>query len=80
MDIHSDGEREQGPSWARANWPLVELDEVNQGLDPTLSSLQVKVAEGARDDAKSAGRSAAEVERAANDAICAMMQIGRAHV
>ena len=26
MDVLS-GEREQGPSWARANWPLVELDE-----------------------------------------------------
>ena len=34
MDIH--GDREPGPSWARDNWPLIELDEVNAGLDPTL--------------------------------------------
>ena len=28
-------EREAGPSWARPNWPLAELDELNLGLDPT---------------------------------------------
>jgi len=28
-------EREQGPSWARPNWPVSSLDDVNLGLDPT---------------------------------------------
>ncbi len=27
-------EGEPGPSWARPNWPLSELDEINLGLDP----------------------------------------------
>ena len=27
-------EFEPGPSWARSNWPLAELDPVNAGLDP----------------------------------------------
>jgi 2-oxoglutarate dehydrogenase E1 component len=75
LDIHSDGEREQGPSWARANWPLVELDEVNAGLDPTLSALVAPVAEQARAVATAAGKSEADIERAANDSICAMMLI-----
>ena len=35
-----ENEREQGPSWARDNWPLVELDEVNAGLDPTLATIE----------------------------------------
>jgi 2-oxoglutarate dehydrogenase E1 component len=69
LDSYSD-EREQGPSWARDNWPLVELDEVNAGLDPTLSALTAPVAAAAQ-----VGKSDAEIERAANDAICAMMLI-----
>jgi 2-oxoglutarate dehydrogenase E1 component len=73
--MHSDGEREHGPSWARANWPLVELDEVNAGLDPTLSALAAPIAAKAKAAASAAGRSDAEVERAANDSICAMMLI-----
>ena len=40
-------EREQGPSWARGHWPVVELDELNQGLDPTTMTIE-KVAAGAR--------------------------------
>jgi len=69
-----DGEREQGPSWARPGWPIVELDEVNSGLDPTLGALPA-VAAKAKADAAVAGKSEAEIERAANDAICAMMLI-----
>jgi len=61
-------EREQGPSWARANWPLVELDEVNAGLDPTRSA----IADKARAAAAASG---ADVERAAKDSIAAMMLI-----
>ena len=43
MDILGSTEREEGPSWARDNWPLVELDPVNAGLDPTLMTIPVIV-------------------------------------
>jgi len=65
------GEREQGPSWARANWPLTELDEVNAGLDPTQATID-KVAGKAREAAVASG---ADIERAAKDSIAAMMLI-----
>ena len=68
------GEHEQGPSWARDNWPLVELDELNAGLDPTRMAIE-KIAAEAKEAAAAAGASAAEIERAANDSICAMMLI-----
>jgi 2-oxoglutarate dehydrogenase E1 component len=74
VDIFSDGEREQGPSWARENWPLVELDPVNSGLDPTLMEI-VPVAKAAKDKAAAAGKSAQEVEQAARDSIQAMTLI-----
>jgi 2-oxoglutarate dehydrogenase E1 component len=67
-------EREQGPSWARGNWPVAELDELNAGLDPTLMTIE-KVAARAKEAAAAAGASGAEVEQAANDSICAMMLI-----
>ncbi len=67
-------EREQGPSWARDNWPLVELDEVNAGLDPTRMSIE-RLREGAKQAAAAAGASAAEVEQAATDSIRAMLLI-----
>ena len=69
-----DGEREQGPSWARANWPVAELDELNAGLDPTLMSIET-VAAKAKEVATAKGATAAEIEQAANDSICAMMLI-----
>jgi 2-oxoglutarate dehydrogenase E1 component len=74
VDIFDSGEREQGPSWARDNWPLVELDEVNAGLDPTRQAIE-KVAKEAGERAAAAGKSEDEVRRAANDSICAMMLI-----
>jgi 2-oxoglutarate dehydrogenase E1 component len=70
-----DGEREQGPSWARDNWPVVELDSVNAGLDPTLMEIAAPVAKEAKARAVAAGKSDAEVEEAAQDAIRAMMLI-----
>ena len=77
MDIH--GDREPGPSWARDNWPLIELDEVNAGLDPTLMALadaQVeRVAAKATETATAAGKSATEIVQAARDSIRAMMLI-----
>ncbi|HEV2817245.1 MAG TPA: thiamine pyrophosphate-dependent enzyme, partial [Allosphingosinicella sp.] len=60
---------EHGPSWARDNWPLIELDEVNSGLDPTALSLVAEKARGA------AAASGTDVEQAAKDAIAAMMLI-----
>ena len=33
-------EREAGPSWARPDWPLAELDELNLGLDPTQATIE----------------------------------------
>ena len=69
-----DGEAEQGPSWARANWPVIELDALNQGLDPTLMSIEA-VATKAKAVAAATGASAAEVEQAAKDSINAMMLI-----
>src|SRR5687768_15358875 len=73
-DVDIFGDREPGPSWARDNWPLIELDEVNRGLDPTGMAIE-KVAAGAKAAAAASGRSGAEVEQAANDSICAMMLI-----
>ena len=85
--MDSEGEREPGPSWARAGWPLVELDEVNQGLDPTTMTIdgaeaatatarpEGDLAGRAKQAAAAAGRSGAEVEQAAKDSIKAMMLI-----
>src|SRR4051812_32174918 len=73
VDVYG-SEIEQGPSWARDNWPLVQLDEVNAGLDPTLQSL-APVAKQARQAAAATGKSEAEVEQAALDSIRAMMLI-----
>ena len=40
-------EVEQGPSWARPNWPVTALDSNNDGLDPTEATIE-KVAEAAK--------------------------------
>ncbi len=69
-----EGEREQGPSWARAGWPVTELDDLNAGLDPTRMTIET-VAAKAKESAAASGAPAAEIERAANDSICAMMLI-----
>jgi 2-oxoglutarate dehydrogenase E1 component len=72
--MFGDNEREQGPSWARPNWPVSELDEVNAGLDPTLMALEA-VPTKARAAAVAAGKSDADVRQAADDSIRAMMLI-----
>jgi 2-oxoglutarate dehydrogenase E1 component len=74
VDIFDSGEREPGPSWARDNWPLVELDEINAGLDPTRQAIE-KVTKDASARAAAGGASEAGVKQAANDSICAMMLI-----
>jgi 2-oxoglutarate dehydrogenase E1 component len=71
MDLY---ETEQGPSWQRPNWPVAELDAVNLGLDPTEATLE-QVAAKAKQQAAASGASEAEVRRAAEDSIRAMMLI-----
>jgi 2-oxoglutarate dehydrogenase E1 component len=82
VDISGSFEREQGPSWARDNWPLVELDETNAGLDPTRQTIEKPapsevegIARQAAERASAEGKPDDEVKRAANDSICAMMLI-----
>src|SRR5436190_1542460 len=68
-------EREQGPSWARPNWPVADLDPVNLGLDPTQATIE-KVAEKAKAAVASGGvTDEAAIRRAAEDSIRAMMLI-----
>ncbi|RVT43377.1 2-oxoglutarate dehydrogenase E1 component [Sphingobium algorifonticola] len=65
------GEIEQGPSWARSNWPPVDTDDLTGALDPTQMQVAVKAA------AKAAGKtvSDADIAEAAGDSIRAMMLI-----
>ena len=74
MDSLGDLERDQGPSWARDNWPLSDLDDLNAGLDPTRMTIE-KVVAKAQEKAASAGKSEAEIRQAADDSIRAMMLI-----
>ena len=67
-------EREPGPSWARANWPIAELDEINVGLDPTQATIE-KFAAAVKEKAAAEGASPEEIRRAAEDSIRAMMLI-----
>ena len=67
-------EREQGPSWARPNWPSYELDELNLGLDPTQATIE-KFAAAVAEKAAASGASPDEIRRAAEDSIRAMMLI-----
>ncbi|MES2136725.1 MAG: 2-oxoglutarate dehydrogenase E1 component [Pseudomonadota bacterium] len=67
-------EREAGPSWARPNWPLAELDELNLGLDPTQATIEKFKAAAAERAAQTSTDSDA-IRRAADDSIRAMMLI-----
>jgi 2-oxoglutarate dehydrogenase E1 component len=64
-------ESEQGPSWARPNWPPSSTDDLTAALDPTQMAVEIKAA------AKAAGKplSEGEVERAARNSIRAMLLI-----
>jgi 2-oxoglutarate dehydrogenase E1 component len=73
MDAFST-QNDAGPSWARANWPLAELDELNLGLDPTEAVIE-KVAAVAAARAEATGADTDAVRRAADDSIRAMMLI-----
>src|SRR4249919_3826198 len=67
-------EREAGPSWARPNWPLAELDDLNLGLDPTQATIE-KVRAAVAEKAAATGAAPAAIRRAAEDSIRAMMLI-----
>ncbi len=73
-DVAGSIEHEPGPSWARPNWPLAELDELNLGLDPTQAAIE-KVAQKASETAAAATSDPAAIRRAAEDSIRAMMLI-----
>ncbi|HEX2811465.1 MAG TPA: 2-oxoglutarate dehydrogenase E1 component [Sphingopyxis sp.] len=64
-------EPQAGPSWAPKNWPPIDSDDLTAALDPQQMQVAVKAA------AAKAGAplSNAEVERAADDSIRAMMLI-----
>ena len=64
-------ESEQGPSWARPNWPLADTDDLTAAMDPTQMQVAVKAA------AKAAGKpiADADVASAAADSIRAMMLV-----
>src|SRR3954454_16548378 len=67
-------EREAGPSWARANWPLAELDELNLGLDPTQATIE-KFKYAVAEKAAQTTSDPQVIKRAAEDSIRAMMLI-----
>ena len=75
-DVPGFVEREAGPSWARPNWPVSELDDINLGLDPTQATVEAfrkAATEKAVAAAPAAGSDA--IQRAAEDSIRAMMLI-----
>src|SRR5215210_4957614 len=67
-------DKDSGPSWARPNWPLADLDELNLGLDPTQAVIE-KLAAASRAQAEAKGADPDAIRRAADDSIRAMMLI-----
>jgi 2-oxoglutarate dehydrogenase E1 component len=73
-------EAQPGPSWARTGWPALPADELAQALDPGLAGPEELKARAAPALARAEGRAPgsiteAEMQQAAQDAICAMMLI-----
>jgi len=67
-------EPKEAPSWARPNWPVTELDEINLGLDPTQATIEAfKTA--AREQAAAVTANEDVIRRATEDSIRAMMLI-----
>ncbi len=67
-------EPKQGPSWARPNWPVSELDDINVGLDPTEATIEA-VKKAAASEAAALTADTEAIRRAAEDSIQAMMLI-----
>ena len=65
---------EPGPSWARPNWPLIELDEINLGLDPTQATID-GFKKAAATQAATTTADPEAIRRAAEDSLRAMMLI-----
>ncbi|MBX9814970.1 MAG: 2-oxoglutarate dehydrogenase E1 component [Proteobacteria bacterium SG_bin5] len=63
------------PSWARANWPLADTDELTAALDPAQMQPAAKPAKAAPAPAPAAAPDADTIARAAQDSIRAMMLI-----
>ncbi|MDX3908640.1 MAG: 2-oxoglutarate dehydrogenase E1 component [Sphingobium sp.] len=65
------GEVEQGPSWAKPNWPPTDTDALTAALDPTQMAVEIKA------KAQAAGKAVSDkdVTEAAGDSIRAMMLI-----
>lgn len=74
VTMSGDYQSEQGPSWARSNWPSYELDDLNAGLDPTTMTIEKAVAK-VRELVTAAAGSGADIEQAVDDSIRAMMLI-----
>jgi 2-oxoglutarate dehydrogenase E1 component len=73
-DLVAFEEAEPRPSWARANWPIAELDDLNLGLDPTQATIEkVKAAVAQRASQSTSDPEA--IRRAAEDSVRAMMLI-----
>ena len=64
-----------GPSWARSNWPPLPNDALTRALDAAEMLLPAKVAGQATARAAASGASPAEIARAAQDSISALMLI-----
>ena len=73
-DVAGPVDHEPGPSWARPNWPLAELDELNLGLDPTEATIE-KVKAAVAERAAQTTSDPQAIRRAAEDSIRAMMLI-----
>lgn len=73
-DVVGFEEREIGPSWARPNWPIAELDDLNLGLDPTQATIEKVKAAVAQRAAQTTDDPQA-IRRAAEDSVRAMMLI-----
>ncbi|MEQ1547871.1 MAG: 2-oxoglutarate dehydrogenase E1 component [Chakrabartia sp.] len=71
FENHEFDQEEQGPSWARSNWPPLDTDALTAALDPTQMAVEIKAA------AAKAGKLLDEtaVVLAAGDSIRAMMLI-----
>ncbi len=73
-DTNGSIDREAGPSWARPNWPVSILDDVNLGLDPTEATIEnLRTAASAK--AAEASSDPQAIRKAADDSIRAMMLI-----
>ncbi|HZV57001.1 MAG TPA: 2-oxoglutarate dehydrogenase E1 component [Sphingobium sp.] len=75
QDFSGGAEHEPGPSWARKGWPLDATDDLTAALDPTQMQVAIKAAVARGGAGAGAPTSEADIARAADDSIRAMMLI-----